>query len=89
MATPTDTPEPHVDVGATRARQGRYGRHVFWVLVVSTLLAAIALFASWGFRSDDLAAVEPNNARQPQDAAAYQAPPPAPKAGDAPTTMPN
>ncbi|MCC7266122.1 MAG: hypothetical protein IT546_02145 [Caulobacteraceae bacterium] len=85
MATPTDTSEPHIDLGATRARQGRYGRHVFWVLVISTLLAAIALFASWGWRSNDLAAVEPNNASQPQDAAAFQAPPPAPKANPAPT----
>ena len=79
MATPTDTSETHVDVGATRARQGRYGRHMFWVLVASTILAAIALFASWGFRSNDLAAVEENNASQPQDAAVYQAPPPAAK----------
>lgn len=84
MATDTETPEGHVDVGATRARQGRYGRHVFWVLVASTLLAAIALFASWGMRSGDLAAVEVNNGAQPQDAAAYQAPPPAPKQNEVP-----
>lgn len=84
MATPTDTTEPHVDVGATRARQGRYGKHMFWVLVASTLLAAIALFASWGFRSGDLAAVEPNNAGETQDAAAYDAPPPAAKQNVAP-----
>ena len=41
-------------VAATPARQGRWGRHAFWVLVVSTLLAAAALFAAWGMRSGDL-----------------------------------
>jgi len=41
---------------ATEARQGRWGRHVFWVLVISTALAAIALFSAWGFHSNDLSA---------------------------------
>ena len=48
-------------LNATRARQGRWGRHVFWVLVVSTVLAALALFGAWSFRAHDLAAVEVNN----------------------------
>jgi hypothetical protein len=48
-------------LNATRARQGRWGKHVFWVLVVSTILAAIALFGAWSFRANDLAAVEVNN----------------------------
>ncbi len=34
-------------VGATRARQGRLGRHVVWILLVSTALAALALFGAW------------------------------------------
>ena len=41
-------------VAATPARQGRWGRHVLWVLVVSTLLAAVALFASWSMNAHRL-----------------------------------
>ncbi|MDP3174643.1 MAG: hypothetical protein Q8M88_09445 [Phenylobacterium sp.] len=77
MATePTSTARPVL--GATRARQGRFGRHVFWVLLISTVLAALALFGAWTWRSGDLANTEPNNARQPVDAKAFDAPPPAP-----------
>ncbi|HZZ69162.1 MAG TPA: hypothetical protein VFE18_13400 [Phenylobacterium sp.] len=43
---------------ATPARQGRYGRHVFWVLVVSTLLAAIGLFFAWTWKSPSLNAAD-------------------------------
>jgi hypothetical protein len=45
-------------LNATRARQGRWGSHIFWVLVISIVLAAAALFGAWGYRSGDLAAVE-------------------------------
>jgi len=45
-------------VNATRARQGRWGKHIFWLLVISTVLAAAALFGAWGMRSGDLAGVE-------------------------------
>jgi len=41
-----DSERPPV-VNATRARQGRWGQHVFWVLVFGTLLAALGLFAAW------------------------------------------
>jgi type VI protein secretion system component VasK len=59
-------------LNATRARQGRRGRHVFWVLVVSTVLAALALFGAWSFRANDLAAVEVNNgAKTPAEAQRY------------------
>ncbi len=47
-------------VNATRARQGRFGRHIFWILIVSTVLAALALFGAWSFRAGDLAAVDDN-----------------------------
>lgn len=57
QAEPT-SPGPRVN--ATRARQGRFGRHVFWILIVSTVLAAMALFGAWSFRAKDLAAVEAN-----------------------------
>lgn len=42
-------------INATRARQGRWGKHVFWVLVISTALAAIVLMTTWGVNSDNLA----------------------------------
>jgi hypothetical protein len=62
-------------LNATRARQGRWGRHVFWVLIVSTVLAAIALFGAWSYRANDLAAVEVNNgAKTPAEAQRYDTP---------------
>lgn len=65
-------------MNATRARQGRFGRHVFWVLLISTALAALGVFASWAWRADDLSTTEPNNARQAVDARTFDAPEPAP-----------
>jgi len=47
-------------VSATRARSGRWGKHVLWVLIVSTVLAALVLMGAWGMRSGDLASVEGN-----------------------------
>ncbi|MBX3481076.1 MAG: hypothetical protein KF842_11805 [Caulobacter sp.] len=48
----------HIEVEATEARQGDKGRPVFWVLLFSTILAAIVLLAAWGFKADDLARTE-------------------------------
>lgn len=67
MATPSSQTDAPV-LNETRARQGRFGKHVVWVLLISTVLAAAALFAAWGWKSDDMAAVEPNNGRQAADA---------------------
>jgi len=39
-------------LNATRARQGRWGRHVFWVLVFGTLLAALGMFAAWTWKAE-------------------------------------
>jgi hypothetical protein len=61
----------HPVLTATRARQGRYGRHVLWVLLASTALAALALFGAWTWKAPDLAATEPHNAKQPADARAF------------------
>ena len=62
-------------LNATRARQGRWGKHVFWVLIASTVLAAIALFGAWSLRSGDLAGVEHNNgAKTTQEAERYSTP---------------
>ena len=69
---PADLEHPHPALNATRARQGRWGKHVFWVLIISTVLAAAALFGAWGLRSGDLASVEHNNgAKTTQEAARY------------------
>jgi len=71
---PSDTRGPRLN--ATRARQGRWGRHIFWVLVISTVLAALALFGAWSFRANDLAAVETNNgAKTPAEAQRYDTQP--------------
>ena len=58
-------------LNSTRARQGRLGRDVFWVLLFSTALAVMALFAAWTWRANDLASAEHNNGKQVQDAQAF------------------
>jgi hypothetical protein len=40
---------PPVHTSATRARQGRWGRHMVWVLLASTSLGALALLAAWAW----------------------------------------
>ena len=73
---PADLEQHGPVLNATRARQGRPGRHIFWLLVISTVLAAAALFGAWGMRSGDLAGVERNNgASTPQEARHYSAEP--------------
>ena len=64
-------------LGATRARQGRFGRHVVWVLLFGTLLAALALFGAWTWQSDNLASTEPSSSREAAEAARFNAPEPA------------
>jgi hypothetical protein len=72
-----DPPRPVIP--ATRARQGRYGRHVFWVLVISTLLAAIGLFLAWTWRAQSLTAADTKIANDPlQTQSTFSAPEPAP-----------
>ncbi len=61
----------HPTLSATRARQGRWGRHVLWVLLASTALAALALFGAWTWKAPDLAASEQHNAKQPAAARSF------------------
>ena len=57
-------------ISATRARGGRWGKHVLWVLIVSTVMAALVLAAVWGMKAGDLASVEGNQrANTPAEAA--------------------
>ena len=53
MSVSQDTDRPEV-VRATPARSGSWGRHILWVLIISTLLAALALFGSWAFNVNRL-----------------------------------
>ncbi len=71
MAIQDNTTQAHPVVAATRARQGRWGKHVLWVLIVSTFLAALVLMGTWGANSGRLSAVQDNvRANTPAEAAA-------------------
>lgn len=63
-----------VDLDATPARQGMRGVHILWVLAISFILAAAALFGSWAFRSQDLANVQPNNRADSSEAQKFDGP---------------
>ena len=57
--TERDTDTEHApELDATDARQGRWGRHMLWVLLAGLVLVVIALFGTWASRSGDLAAVD-------------------------------
>ncbi len=72
---PADLEQPGPALNATRARQGRWGKHVFWVLIISTVLAAAALFGAWGLHSGDLARTESTRgATATQEAEQYSTP---------------
>ena len=71
-------------LGATRARQGRFGRHMIWVLLFGTLLAVIGLFAAWTWRAPALESTAAVNDKQPADSRAFSAPEPAPLANPPP-----
>lgn len=76
MAPTTRSPtQPAVD--ATRARQGRLGRPILFVLLVSLLLVVLGFFAAYTWKADDFASTEPNNGKQAADAQAFNAPEPA------------
>lgn len=58
-------------VNATRARQGRAGRHVLLLLLASLALVVIALFGAWAWRSDELATTDVNAGYQAADAQVF------------------
>ncbi|HEY3887612.1 MAG TPA: hypothetical protein VGL73_03495 [Caulobacteraceae bacterium] len=72
------------DLPATKARQGRMGRDVFWVLVISVVLAVVALAAAWIYRAPQLAASDANNGTRPAVAHSFNAPPSQPVQSAAP-----
>jgi hypothetical protein len=63
-------------LNATRARQGRWGQHIFWVLVFGTLLAALGMFAAWTWKSADEGPA--GTAQETVDGRGFGAPEPAP-----------
>lgn len=63
-------------LGATRARQGRIGRNILWVLVFGIALTILGFAATWAWKAGDLASTEPNNAPQQADVAHFDAPQP-------------
>ena len=71
MAIQDNTTQDHPVIAATRARQGRWGKHVLWVLIISTALAAVVLMMTWGANSNKLGSVQDNvRASTPAEAAA-------------------
>ncbi len=62
-------------IPATRARQGRWGRHVLWVLIVSVLLSAAALVAVWLWLSGDLAGTQHRSTPTAREAARFHTTP--------------
>ena len=57
--------QPRTTLSATRARQGRFGRHMIWVLLFGTLLAALGLFAAWTWKAPALAASDAGKDSRP------------------------
>lgn len=75
MVLSTRSPSrPTLDV--TRARQGRLGRNVLWVLAIAMLLVILGFFATWTWKSGDLSSVQPSTAARQANAAHFNAPPP-------------
>jgi hypothetical protein len=84
MAESQSSPAPAPDLPATKARQGRMGRDVFWVLLISVVLAAVGLGVAWIWRAPQLAASEAHNGKQPAVAQSFNAQPPQPVESAAP-----
>jgi hypothetical protein len=76
-------------LAATPARQGRIGRHMFWVLVIGTALAAIGLFLAWTWKAPSLTRDDAEIAiAHALSATAFSAPEPAPATAQQGTDRP-
>ena len=82
--------DAHPDLNETQARQGRRGRHVLMILVISLALVIVAFAVIWLTHADDLAGTGGQQTAPPSAAAAFDAPEPAPIQGNeaTPTTPP-
>jgi len=70
MASSQDRP---TTIDAARARQGRTGRSIFWVLVFGIVLTVIGFAATWAWKASDFASVQPGHAARQANAAHFQA----------------
>ena len=68
---------PHLS--ETDARQGRWGRPVFWMLTISLSLAVLAMLGAWLWRADQLSAVQGAESAPASQVARFSTPPPEPK----------
>ena len=63
-----DANESHsARLNETQARQARWGRPVFWVLVASVALSCAVLFLIWLFDAQALTSVEPMSLKLPAE----------------------
>lgn len=66
--------ETTVDV--TRARQGRTGRSIFWVLVIGVALTVLGFAATWAWKASDLSSVQHRAGQQTTGSPQFTAPRP-------------
>ncbi len=64
-------------LGATRARQGRLGWDVLWMLLVGLMLVVIGFFAAWTWQARNPPAQRGNPAAPAEAARNFNAPQPA------------
>jgi hypothetical protein len=70
--------ESRQTIGATRARQGRFGRHMIWVLLFGTILAAAGMFLAWTWKPAGFSNAEGSNGTPGAETTkTMSAPPPA------------
>ncbi len=73
----------------TRARQGRSGKPILWVLGISTAAAVAVLFGAWALKAPDLATT--STGATPEAAATFNTPEPTPRQNEStppPATTP-
>ena len=63
-------------IGPTRARQGRLGRSILWVLVFGVLLTVLGFAATWAWKAGDLASDDAKTQPTPATAQQFTAPRP-------------
>jgi hypothetical protein len=73
----------HPDLNATEARQGRRGKHVLWILIISLGLIVVIYGVIWLMNAGPLSDKSGNAQADPAAAATYSAPAPAAKQDNA------
>jgi hypothetical protein len=63
-------------VDATRARQGRTGRNILWVLVFGIALTVLGFAATWAWKAGDFGSADAKNHAQAANGATFTAPRP-------------